>query len=263
MNKRLRIFIIVFIVCVIGFLIYRTVSSHDESVCQEFRIEITNSNNHAYIQVEDLKHMVQSQYHPLEGTNMREIELDRIREIIASNPFVSKVKVYKSLDLCITAEVEQREPLVRVFNMAGKAFMIDTKGEIMPVPESHSLNLVCAGGRIDIDPDTLIGVNVQSFGNTHNKSLSALNSVFNVAGIIASDEHFSDLISQIYVNEKYDIELIPTIGDFVIFFGQADNHEEKMQKLYIIYTRILPYRDLSIYKHIDISIKNQLIFKKK
>jgi cell division protein FtsQ len=263
MNKTLRISIIVIIVCIIAFLIYRTVNTHDESVCQGFKIEITNANKYAYVHPVELEHMVQSQYHHLEGTKMSEIELDRIREIIISNPFVSNAKVYKSLDLYITAEVEQREPLVRVFNMNGKAFMIDTSGDIMPVPVRQSLNLICAGGKIDIEPDSLKEANVHVFENSDNKSLKSLYSIFRLATILSADEHFSDLISQIYVNEEYELELIPTIGDFVIFFGQADYHEEKMQKLHIIYTRLLPYKDMSIYKNIDLSIKNQLILQKK
>jgi len=262
MNKRMKIVIGVIIFVILFVLFSKMISKSDKTVCQDFRIEILNVTEETYITSEELMSKVISEYHELKGVPMSEISLDKVKEIISSSPFVKRVKVYKSLDASIIAEVEQRDPLVRVFNKVGKAFVIDENGDIMPVPVGKSSHIICASGNINTEPDSLWGRNVQTLMPSENGLTMMLNSIFIIARALQSDVHFSALISQIYLNEMFELELIPAIGDFSILFGQAVEITEKLEKLYILYTKMLPYMDMSAYKEVDLTLKNQIVLKK-
>jgi cell division protein FtsQ len=263
MKKRTKLLLLIFGIAALLVFANRMINSYDESVCTDFRVNIINSSEESFVSPEELKQEVKTQYHEPQGIQMSEIDLEKIAQIISTNPYVRKVKTYKSLDAVIIADVEQREPLVRAFNMQGKSFIIDMKGDIMPIPQLGKLNLLCAGGYIDIEPDSFTGVNVQTPGFDDMNVFKALNSVYLTALALKNDIHFSEMISQIYVNNEYEIELIPVVGDFILFFGTPDKAKEKIDKMHILYTRLVPFIDMKAYGRVDLTIDNQLVLQKK
>ena len=84
-----------------------------------------------------------------------------------------------------------------------------------------------------------------------------------VASELSKDEVFSVLISEIHVDNKNIIELIPAIGDFVIVFGRPENFEEKLEKIQVLYAEVLPYYDMSKYEAVDVRYEKQLVLRKK
>jgi cell division protein FtsQ len=263
MKKRITLIIGIVVFILVIFLINRVIISSDTAICEDFRIIVHVRGEREYVSSDDLKASVRIGYHELQGTNISEINLVKVKEIIEKNPFVKKVKVYKSLDGEIIAEVEQREPLLRLFNASGKAFMIDDGGDVMPVPDNSGLSVICAGGNLNIEPDSFMGASIHSHAYADQLVFKQLNSVFIVASALHSSENFSELISQIYVNEDNEIELIPVIGDFSVFFGMPEQTNEKLDKLHIFYTQLFPYINMNDYRNIDLTISNQLIMKKK
>jgi cell division protein FtsQ len=250
-------------ICLVIFLIYRIIVGSDSDICKDVRIKIIPDAEIQYISSEEIKLQVSAQYPELLGTQISQIEIDKIKNIISENLFVSDVRVYKSLDAEIIAEVKQREPIVRVFTSKGKAFMLDRQGFLMPVPDWHGCPLLCAGGNIVLEPDSFFSKNIQNPAFAKRSVFSILNSIYLVTLALNSDNRFNDLISQIYVNEQNEIELIPVFGDFIVFLGLPEQIPEKLERLYIFYTKLFPYIDMSIYKQLNLTIANQLILTKK
>lgn len=263
MKKSARLIIIMTVISLVIFLLYRIITGSDNELCKDFRVKVIPSGEIQFISSEEIKLQVTTHYHELQGTEISQIKLNKIKDIIAENLFVRDVRVYKSLDAEIIAEVKQREPLVRVFNSKGKAFMLDRQGYLMPVPDWRGLPLLCAGGNIVIEPDSFFSKNIQNPAFAKRTIFSILNSVYLVALTLNSDNRFNDLISQIYVNEHYEIELIPVFGDYTVLLGIPEQVPEKLERLYIFYTRLFPYIDMSLYRQLNLTISNQLILQKK
>lgn len=263
MKKKVTYFIIAIVVVGLLFLFRRTVNSYDDSVCSGFQISYIPANADTIIDVGQLNELVKQEYQQIEGVRMDEIDMQKVNNILLSSPFVKDAKVFKDLNGTVHAEIEQRNPLLRVFGTQGKSFIVDEDGDIMPVPESFSSSIICVNGDIDFVPNGFYGCNVRNLGLSNLTDAKSLISLHVIGKALASDEHFSDLIAQIYINEDKSIELIPAIGDFIIFFGDAAGCQEKLRRLYILYTEILPYVDISIYKEVDITLENQFVFLKK
>ncbi len=262
MRNRYKVILGFGVMIAVIWFVHKIIRSSEEMVCSDFSVEIVNSESQVFINTDELKASVKSQYNDIVGASMGEIDFERIRNIIAANPFVRKVVVYKSPDAVVKAEVEQREPLVRVFNSDGRSFIIDVNGDIMPVPSGQTLSLVCAGGQIRVHPDSIWGKNVQTLALDKNSSYRILNSVYLVAKGLFTDEIFIDLIAQIYVNDEQQLELYPALGNFYISFGMPNEINEKLNKLYIFYTQLFPNIDMNQYKKIDLTVANQLVLQK-
>lgn len=262
MKKRYRVLAGVIVLVAVVVFVVKMIRSSEDIICHDFRVVITTHGENEYVTADELMAKVKSEYQELAGTNISDIDFEKVRNILASDPFVRKVVVYKLPDASVKAEVEQREPLVRIFNSEGKAFMIDMNGDIMPVPPFQSLSLICASGQIHVQPEAIWGKNVKTLALSEDNAYRVLNSVYLVALGIYSDESFSDLISQLYVNSDMEIELIPAIGNFCVYFGMPDQILEKLNKLYIFYTKLFPYIDMGKYKKVDLTIENQLVLQK-
>lgn len=262
MKKRGRIILVMVIIIALIFFFRNRISHYDSTVCSEFRIEFVNADSLSFITSESVRSDVRSGYQAIEGSKMSDIDLNRIREVISANPYVSSVSVFKSLDAVITAEIVLREPLIRVFDDNGNSYMVDRKGELMPVPVDHSYYLICVTGCVPDFSPSLFGRGIRHMELNSQDGSEALNAAWMIASVIDADENFSQIISQIHVVQPDSVELIPAIGDFIIQFGKPEELEEKLEKLSILYSRIIPYVDMNQYTGVDITIKNQFVFQK-
>ncbi len=263
MIKRGRIIIFVLIIIALIVFFRSRISHYDSTVCAEFKIEFVNADSLSFITPESVRSDVRSGYQAIDGSKMSDIDLNKIREVIAANPYVSSVSVFKSLDAVITAEIVLREPLMRVFDNNGNSYLVDRKGEMMPVPYNHSYFLVCLTGCVPDFSPSLFGKEIRHLELNSNDGSEALNAAWMIASVLDADEIFSQMISQIHIIQPDSIELIPAIGDFIIQFGKPDELEEKIEKLKILYSEIIPYVDMNQYAGVDITIKNQFVFQKK
>jgi cell division protein FtsQ len=70
-------------------------------------------------------------------------------------------------------------------------------------------------------------------------------------------------IQEIYINRKNEFELIPTMGDHRIIFGDIENMEGKFKKLLVFYEDGLRNMNWNRFSTINIKYKNQIVCTKK
>ena len=61
--------------------------------------------------------------------------------------------------------------------------------------------------------------------------------VYRLVTFITDDKFWNSQIEQIYVNNKYEFELIPRVGSHIIELGRVEDLEEKFENLKILYLR--------------------------
>jgi hypothetical protein len=64
-----------------------------------------------------------------------------------------------------------------------------------------------------------------------NKRDAVIFDVFNLAAFISGSELWNAQIAQIYVNNKYELELIPRVGAHVIYLGSAGIMKQNSESL--------------------------------
>jgi cell division protein FtsQ len=83
--------------------------------------------------------------------------------------------------------------------------------------------------------------------------------VYRLAAFITADRFWNSQIEQIYVNNKYEIELIPRVGSHIIELGKTENIEEKMANLKLLYRQGFNKLGWNQYVKISLKYKNQVV----
>ncbi|WP_426670956.1 cell division protein FtsQ/DivIB [Mucilaginibacter sp. McL0603] len=215
--------------------------------CKAVKIYIPG--NQYFIDKEEVDNIINVHKHQLVGRNMESINLHDLEKRLKANPFIESAKVYADMDGIIKVEISQREPVMRVMNQAGQDFYIDQHGLKIPMSSNFTAKVLVANGYID-----------EVFGNKldtlHTEIVTEL---YKTAQFINKDSLWSAQITQLYVTQDHEIELIPRIGTNRILLGNADSLQNKFHNLLVFYKQALPQVGWDRYKLINIKFANQVV----
>ena len=179
--------------------------------------------------------------HP-QGKLTDEINVRAIEDTISMYSFVKEANCYLAPSGKLMIHISQRIPLMRVMTAAGEDYYIGSEGEILTSP-GHPVHVAVATGTI-----------TKAF---------AQNELFDLAKAIRADKFWEAQIEQVNVTPKKEIELIPRVGNHVIFLGKPGNYNEKFAKLRTFYEKALNEVGWNKYDRISIEFTNQIICTKK
>jgi cell division protein FtsQ len=218
-----------------------------EVVCTAIKVYIPGS--HYFIDRQEVDHILQMDSHTLIGRRIENIDLYALEQRLKNNPFIESANVYADMDGVIQVEVSQRQPILRVMNRFGQDFYVDQHGLKMPLSQSFTARVIVANGFID-----------ELFANRVDSLHNALAiDLYKTADYIRNDSLWDAQISQIYVNQAHEIELIPRVGSQRILLGNADSLDLRFSNLKAFYKKALPLVGWDAYKVINIKYGNQVI----
>ncbi|HEY1024713.1 MAG TPA: cell division protein FtsQ [Sphingobacteriaceae bacterium] len=215
--------------------------------CKDVRIIIPGNQN--FVERSEIDNILLTAAGPLVGKPLNQINIHQLETALKANPFIEFAKVYGDMNGVIHVKVKQREPVLRIFNIADQDFYIDRNGMKIPTAASFTANVLAANGQI-----------TESFNNTVDTLRSKLaKDLFSTALYIERDTLWRDQIEQIYVNNEREIELVPRVGNHKIILGTADSLESKFLNLLMFYKKALPVAGWDAYKTINLKYANQIV----
>ncbi len=224
--------------------------------CNKVDINISDSNNAGFLSAAEIKNILnQKRIYPL-GKPIAKVDTRQIEDVLKVSPFVNTAECYKTKtgDVCIN--ITQRMPIIRIKNMKGADYYLDDKGGILP--NSHyTSDLIIATGYIS-----------KPFAQAY---------ITPLARYLMASELWSNQIEQINVLPDRGIELVPRVGEHIIFLGylpQASNYvqrdkeikaflDKKLDRLDKFYRYGLSAAGWNKYAYINIEFDNQIICKRK
>lgn len=223
--------------------------------CTKVNIQITDSKTDGFIGSDEIKARLKKQgLFPL-GKPITQIRTRQIEESLMASPFVKTAECYITQDGQVNIAYSQLMPIVRVKANNGTDYYIDDKCSIMP--NSHyTSDLIIATGNIN-----------QRYARNYIAYL--------VQTLMASD-FWKNQIVQINVLSDLGIELVPRVGNHIIYIGQlpeaktprerqkqiADFTRHKMDRLKKFYKYGLSQAGWNRYSYINLEFDNQIICKK-
>ena len=87
--------------------------------------------------------------------------------------------------------------------------------------------------------------------------------LYTLAKFLQANDFWNAQIEQINITPKHEIELVPRVGDHILFLGKPGNYDEKFTKLQTFYKKALNQVGWNKYKRISIEFNNQIIGTKK
>lgn len=225
-------------------------------VCKDVNIIVADATSHGFIDKKEVQNRLDKSNLNPKGKPLAQVSCRKIEETLMKTPFVKTAECYKTQDGTVTVSITQRMPVVRIKANNNDDFYIDDHDCIMPNSD-YTSDLIIATGAIN---------------RTY-----AVRYISPLARTLMADDLYRNLFEQINVTNDRGIELVPRIGDNVIYLGRIpesnkpserlqiiqDFVETKMKRLQLFYKYGLPQAGWNKYSEISLEFDNQVICKKK
>lgn len=223
--------------------------------CTKVDINIADESTYGFLDAKEIKTILEKNgIYPLEQ-DLSQVSPRKIEETLQRTPFVNTAQCCKTTDGHVLLSVTQRSPVVRIKSINGDDYYIDENGGILPNSKYVS-DLIIVTGHVS-----------RPFAQRY---ISVL------ANIIMSSDLWRNQIVQINVLQNQGIEIVPRVGDHVVFLGylpvsnsakqrQADINAyvtAKLNRLEKFYVHGLDSVGWNKYERIDLQYSNQIICKK-
>lgn len=237
-------------------------NEHSNAVCRNIRISVEYNSNDTLVCHEEIHKLITSRFDTLEGRALNGNQLLKAKEVISAIPYIESSDVDFLLNGTLRIRAKQRLPVLRII-ANGKSWFIDEKGVAMPRHHSFSARVPVASGNLGHTGVLKNGNDLRALADTNTSfAKGRLNQVITLANYIHNDKRLSSMVEQIYVNTNGEIELFTYVGNQRIIFGEAENIEEKFNKLLIFYRSGPTLSGLNKYKTIDLKYNNQVVCSK-
>ena len=211
-------------------------------VCTEVKIDIDDGETDGFLNANEIKRLLENhKMYPL-GKPTDNIDARIIEETLRKNPFVEEAECYKTQSGHVCIRLKQRTPVAHVMLDNSENYYVDTNGNILP-KSRFATDIVIATGAI-------------------NKQY-AQKSLVKVANEIIHDDFWQNQIEQINVLPDGSVELIPRVGEHIIYLGAPVNIGKKLERMRKFYKYGLNKAGWNKYSYISVEFDNQIICKKK
>lgn len=241
-----RILLSIVMLLVISYLIVAVTAFNvkpPHQVCRDIDLVIKDSVNAGFITKKEVTSILtRKKAFPI-GKKTEEIDLNVLEGILGAHPLIDRVECYKTPAGKVYVEVTQRVPVLRVMAANGENYYIDNKGIVMPPEAKCVAHLPIATGNVE-----------KSF---------ALTDLYQFALFLQKNAFWNAQIEQINVRTGREVELVPRVGDHIVFLGKMNGYENKLNRLKEFYRKGLNKVGWNKYKRISVEFDNQIICTKK
>lgn len=213
-----------------------------DTVCQKVNINITDGTSNGFLNTNEVKTQLQhAKIYPL-GDRMSDVCTRQIEETLLKSPLVEHVECYKTQTGQVFINLTQRIAVMRIMANNGESYYIDNLGAIIP-SNNNSTDLVVATGDIK-----------RKYAQTTLRDFGLL---------LFDDPFWRNQVEQINVLSDGSVEMIPRVGDHIVYLGQPNHLEEKLARLEKFYRYGLSKAGWNKYSYINVEFSNQIICKKR
>lgn len=218
------------------------VSTHrNKTTCNAIKVSIVDSMDLKFITENEVNDLLQKRFKNLQGSLINDINIEEIESVVRSYSAVADCQIYPSVEGTLCVIVDQREPVLRVFEN-GSSYLLDSEGYKIPLKGSYKSHLLV--------------------GNGYLSRLNNKEDLIRMTKFIIHNEFWKDQIEQIYVDYKGEFVLVPRIGQHKILFGDALNMDVKFRNLKALYKEGLHPLEWNQYKTINLKFDGQVICSK-
>ncbi len=223
------------------FLLSFSARRHACKEISDFKIEIDHSENNRFISTDMVKEILDGKDLNVSKVPLGNLDIYKIEQVIASNPFVKRADVFCDIDGTMNVEAIQKTPVMRISNGADEFYLSDELSRI-PLSKSYSAEVLIASGKIE----------TEDFEGLKQLSES-----------ISDDKLLKKHIIAVKKEAPNSFNLLVNKGDYIIEFGELEDFEEKFEKLKLFYNEYLGKVGMNYYTKINLKFSNQIVATKR
>ena len=215
-------------------------------------VTVTDSLERRFVTREDIGLWLEKEYRAYAGLPLDSVDLGRIEQLITGHSAVRECQAWLTDDGILHVSLSQRQPVVR-FQDGSNGYYADASGFLFPLQARGSVQVPVIDGKLPLkvprgfkgapeDPvqkawlDQIIGLVNYMDGSVWQRN-----------------------ISQISVNSRGDLVMVPREGSERFLFGAPTRVQEKFDLMSTYYESVVPVHDPGWYHSVDVRFRGQLI----
>ena len=214
-----------------------------DQTCRDMELVIKDTAYAGFITKDELKGILEKKgIYPI-GKKMERISTKSLERELSKHPLIDEAECYKTPSGKVCVEVTQRIPILRVMSANGENYYLDNKGTVMPSEAKCVAHRVIVTGNVE-----------KSF---------AMKDLYKFGVFLQKNSFWNAQIEQIHVLPGKNIELVPRVGDHLIYLGKIAGFEKKLKRVKAFYERGLNQVGWNKYSRISVEFDNQIICTKR
>lgn len=210
-----------------------------DQVCRDVVLVIKDTMNAGFVTQREITDMLHNNSLDPVGKQMDDVKTLPIEEVLSKHVLIDEVEVYKTLSGKLRVEVTQRIPILRIMSRNGENYYIDNKGKVMPMHIRCISHLPVVTGFVE-------------------KSY-AMGDLYRFGLFLHKNKFWDAQIEQIHVSKNKEVELVPRVGDHIVFLGKLQGFDNKLDRLKRFYQNGLNKVGWNKYSRINLEFDNQIV----
>lgn len=238
--------------CTSVVLLVAAIRKKDSEHCKAIKIDISGADNNLFVDEADIMNSIKSieKENPV-GKSIGSFNLKKMEDELEKNIWVKGAELFFDNNEVLRVNVQEREPIARIFTTGGNTFYIDRELTMLPLSEKFSARLPVftnfpSDTKVLSKPDSIL-----------------LNDIKEVSLAIRKDSFCMALVDQVDITARREFEMMPKIGNQLIVFGNGSDVEEKFTRLKLFYKEVMAKAGWGDYSVINVQYKNQVVAKKR
>jgi len=230
-------------------MVWSGIRANDQK-CTGISVVINTSGEPKLLAKSDVLGILERNNIEWEGKKIKEIELSSIHKILAQENYIKSVDKVHFSGSKLQIEVSLYDILLEINSNTGQKFLLDVEGTYLPHSPKVRNDVIIVNGFIN---------NTFQKNKTVTPENNELYEVFTVASLIKKDPFYAALFQEMYVNDKQEIILHPSVGKLPVLFGTMQDAENKLKTLKYMYEEVIPYTGDEKYAQLDVRFKNRIV----
>ena len=229
-------------------LLVAAIGYRNNKTCKGYRIEISGPSGIQFIDKRQILDLLASAgAGKIQNKPTASFDLRRMETVLEKNVWIKDAQLFFDNNGILRVNVIEREPVARVFTREGNSFYIDSSGVQLPLSDKLTTRLPVF---TDYPAAKIRTHGEDSLLTVHMRQMSAF---------IRSDSFWMAQIAQLDITPDKHFELVPTIGNHLIGFGDGSDYQDKFHRLFVFYKEVLSKTGFDKYSRIDVAYTGQVI----
>lgn len=225
----------------IAFFVYAG-NVKNNALCKGIKVEVVGKKQYVFVNEDKIKNIVAANGGRV-GYVLDSINLQKIEKVLYKDVWVKKADVFFDNNNFLQVKIDQSDPIARIFTTEGESFYIDSLERYLPINSKVTTRLpvFTSFPQNGLDDSLLIA------------------DIKKVSLFINRDTFWSSMFSQINIIKKNEFEIVPVLGNHLVYIGDASDLDNKFNKLYSFYKQVWINKGLDKYKKIDVEFHGQIV----
>jgi cell division protein FtsQ len=229
-------------------LLIAAVSNKKQENCSGYDISIHGASEQLFLEKSDILEMIP--VGTIQNVPIKSLDLRKMEEKLETHAWIREAQLFIDNNGILKIRVEEREPIARIFTVGGSSFYIDSACEKLPLTDKIAVRLPVFTG-------------FPSEGTRLSKADKLLlRQVKDMSLFISKEPFWSAQIAQVDITSQRNFEMVPTVGNHIIEFGDGSDIEGKFRRLFVFYQQVMSKSGLNGYERVNVQFARQVIGKR-